>query len=603
MRPSPSPLSPAANERTGWLFAVAAVAVACGIWALEPRIPFQTDDDSVMAMIAGGFGLVDAPDPHLVFTNAALGRALAAAAAAGAVNPYGTHLLATAAVGIGIWGLALGRLTGTSLARRGLASAVLAICGAVVVLWPQFTLVAGALAGGAAALGASLLAAPPDGRVGIWGYWVLTAAAAAYAALVREASVAGIVLAAAIPLALLVKRRWCADDRRAGRVTVRAAFIAASAALVSAAGAHAADARAYRAPEWAAFRQLDALRVPFTDYAYTDPGGGSPALQEVGWTKNDLRLMRSWYLLHAGEFTEAQASYVLARVAVWRGVPHALGTMRSALVPSLLQPRVAVVLFGSGLLALLLAQYGDRSGAVAVAASLALLVLAFWALAIAGRAFFLRIYFPPLAALLAAATVLLLSGRFGRSAGAVTPRVGRGAARALAVGGIGLATTGVVLIPRLATRAREASRELDAATLQARALMLARPGHLLVIAGGTFPLRALVRPRYVDPVLRRTPVLVLNTATFTPFTWRRLAQAGVRDLNVALLTDPRVHLVAPSTTASLMVTMYAEHLGRTVRACPSVRAGALTAYQFRAECATSEGARASASRGQSDRTQ
>jgi hypothetical protein len=518
----------------------ATLAVSAVLWAaffavMGPR--YATNDDPLMAMLAAGAGFVSSPDEHLVFTNAAVGLALAALyRRAGSVPWYALYLLAAQVLGVAAV-IHLAMRAGPSPARAGLLAAFLAVAAVPFANNLHFT-VAAVVAGQAGILllaGHLLGATPgPGGLAAAAGLLVL-------AALIRMEALL-LVLALGLPtLAVLAAR---AERRTIARA---AGALAASVALAGAAWAfdRVHDARD---PAWSAYRAFNASLRPFVDFGRADEYGPSAeALRAAGWSRNDHRLLLHWFHPDADVVNTETLRAVAARLSEPADSP---GTRLRQAAARLFANRTALPILLAWPFALAAAAGAGRARAALLAALAATLAVLAW-LAVF-RKTPPHLYLPALAWPLALAAALPVE----------PPARGRAAAHVVFVFTAVLAA--VAGLRALAFQVQE-SREGRAreAAYDSALAPLREPPDRVPVLWATFPYHVAdpLRPAPAWPAAR---FVALGWPQRTPAAEAALRAGGHADLWQALL-DPRVRLVAPVEAARWIEQYAARHRGLSLR--------------------------------------
>ncbi|HEX4299651.1 MAG TPA: hypothetical protein VH327_02165 [Gammaproteobacteria bacterium] len=354
-----------------YLVALAAVAAVLlfgdKFWA--------TNDDGHMAMIAHGYGMTDTPSPGIAYSNVIWGWMVMHLGVAGI---QGYSVGAYAAMVLSCLMLCLALYRSTAPAWAGAALIVMMFAPALMNM--QFTITAGYLA--VAGIALLLTARREDGP---W-LWPAVAVLLLLSALIRLDECAFVVLLA-VPFCAV---RWQGETDR----QLRRRAAAALAITLLAIGASSVANRAYYSGErWDTFREMNALRRPFSDYDLTQYySANREQLAGSGVSVNDLRVIDQRAFLDTGFFTPARLQPLIDKVTADQRVDFNLHRWPEALRP-----------FGqlstcAPLLLLLLAIIGGRGLRAPVLASLLFVGVAlfFW---VWGRPGIVHIYMPAEAAL------------------------------------------------------------------------------------------------------------------------------------------------------------------------------------------------------------
>lgn len=516
---------------------VASIAViGCVATILSPA--FETNDDVVMLLTASGRLFTSAPDEHLLFINVAVGATLRwLYERAPSVPWYSLFLYVSLAFASALSLAACLRWRPRALVS-GLTWALVLSTLAAFALALTFTAVAVWLAG------ASLL-------------WVVSVArgSADRFMLMRNASlgIGGILLAGLIRpegagMGLLVAAPlllWVLATAGVRRAIVAGGIAAIGAFAVL--GSIAANTAYYESSaDWEEFYDLNWAKTIFIDTGLVRPSEATTeAIRSVGWSDTDLRMAQEWFFLHDEIFSlekmnaviDGAVSRDLSRVAT--GLDR-LGR-RDGLRQVAIGLAVVLVMVAPSRVWLWLAGMGGWYVAVA-------LVTAFAFRALPGRVD------------VACLAIVVCSGLLLASAS----KLGRSSWSAVVVSGL------LFLPPALAgvkTAVNDSSRHAsDVREFRDdwRGLASSRP-RLIVGWAGTFPFQLMVSPFDEGfENVTRAPVVSMSTLTRTPFTRTRLEEAGIADLHVALVEDPRVTLIAAESQVSLLLDFLSEHYGDAV---------------------------------------
>jgi hypothetical protein len=269
------------------LRSLVAAAAVLGVTVLALSPSYQQNDDPVMAMIVSGTGVALEPDPHLMFTHIAMGRALAFLYTVAFGMPwYGLYLLAAhllAQAGL-IHALTITRPPGEVL------PAYIGYWVAAGIYFPlrlQFTstglicVQAGVLLA-LVALTADSTPGSRRRRLGAASVLVVLGAAIRFDALLLGA-------VSAAPATIIALR-----PRRDMWRTALAFALAVAAVTMS---LEAYDRAVYQSdPGWRSFRELNVVRARMVDYqagAYSEATSSSYA--RLGWSENDAYLLANWF--------------------------------------------------------------------------------------------------------------------------------------------------------------------------------------------------------------------------------------------------------------------------------------------------------------------
>lgn len=511
--------------------AVVAVVLVCG------EKYWSTDDDSHMAMIAHGYGMTDVPSPGIVYSNVIWGW-LVMHLGIGSIQGYsvGAYAAMLAACVALCWAL----YRGAAPAWAGAALLVMMFAPALINM--QFTITAGDLA--VAGLALALSARREDGP---WP-WLATMLLLLWSSLVRLDECLFVLLLAA-PFGLA---RW---HRDADPLLRRRAVAALSAAALLMGACAAVDHAYYSGPGWQSFRQMNALRRPFSDYGLTEYYAKYRAqLGHSDVSINDLRLIDQRAFLDTDFFTPARLQPLIDGVTADQRVDFNLHRWPEALRP------LGVASASTVLLVLLFALVAGRRQRAAVAGALLLtaVMLCFW---LWGRPGIVHIYAPAEAAL-AAFALLGMDWRF----------------RAwLPLAGIALFAMGLALAWRVGNAAR---RESAHAAVHAQTACSLPDDQLLVVWGpAALRERHLYRPTSPHGEECRLQVYFINTLSLLPGTLDKLyGYTHGKPFIQALREGQAFHLLSDDSRIDMLKTYFKAHYGTELTAKPLALDGSDRAY-------------------------
>jgi hypothetical protein len=502
-------------------------------------VVYGSNDDPARAMIVSGTGFASTPDEHLLFSNVLLGRFLRALYVAWPGRPWYDHALA----GLGAFAHAVLAYAGIRAVPDRSALVLYAVyLGTSLALATtlQFTMTAFAAAQAGLLLALSLVERPAAGKARSV-LVILAVGLAVAGALVRPDA---FWLAAGLTLAPAVVLCW---RRERGRLAPFATV--ASTALVLVLAAQSYDRRYYaREPAWDEYREFHGLVHELQDLRRVDEAEDQvgAAMRLAGWSRNDLRLLLSWFYPDEAVFDRDTLRTFLGRLPPvpqrWaRGADALARVWRGGLL------LIALALTGVVVLSWPSPRYLVALVAAIAAALGALVFLAVWR-KLPSHVWMMVVPWP------VACALALRPAAF--PARASTVRVAAAAALAAAVL-FGSASKEL----RRSAEARQATAQLLASLPQ-----VPRPGGeaLLVTWGPTFPLDAAptFRADWTPPGLR---LFSLGWPHRTPAARATLARLGIRNLTHALAWDPRVWLAAPPEVAPMLDRFVRRHASTRVR--------------------------------------
>lgn len=366
-------------------YALGIIILAACVFSSRPF--WQTNDDVSMAMVSSGTGIAAWPSPRLVMTNIVWGYLVGWLPSIGGIQPYTAMTYLALILSYFVMLYALVR----SQAKPLLGAAVLLIVFVPILIYPQFTVVAGYLAGA----GILLLCIPPEKQsipsICLAGILVVLSG------LVRadETALVAVVMA---PIGLgywyaaagsLVRRRWLIVLAVSGAVFL---------------GLQLLDYYTFSPGQWALFGDTYALRTEFTDFNLAGYYEMHPQiLKGSGYTGNDMQLFRDWFYADPRVFSADKLSPIVHRAPLVLRLIANLHEFPAALAP-FLNPQVLAlcVVIILGLLCFGREKYFEL-GVLALLGCMVLLLLL-------GRPGITRIYVPALAALALAAIMRPMQG-------------------------------------------------------------------------------------------------------------------------------------------------------------------------------------------------
>ncbi len=283
---------------------------------------FKTNDDVGLSMICSGCGYSDTPDPHLMFTNILLGRALAGLYT---IFPnvawYGHYLLIANIVGLTAAVTALLRKRATAVSISLVLIFFLAV-GLNNLVLLQFTTAACMVSLGGVAMILSWL----DDDIPLSPRGLARPAIAILLLIIGSLIRFESSLLIAILAALVFAVKYLLGDNfslfRQARSFIASAgviFMAVCAALAL----HLYNGWEYRqAPGWEDFYSANVLKCDFVDYGYgrsCSDEKKKEAQRAANWTDNDLLLAQNLFCLDTDRFSEKR---MLAATQVLRGTNY-----------------------------------------------------------------------------------------------------------------------------------------------------------------------------------------------------------------------------------------------------------------------------------------
>jgi len=535
-----APVRRLAGDARSLPYVCAFIALAAVFYANQAF--WLTNDDVSMSLIADGGGIAGGSSPRLVLTNIAWGYLIHAFPNLGGIRSYTwvTYLTLLLSWFGFVWGFL------RSEVDHRLAAALLVLVYAPVIVYPQFTLLAGYLA----ALGLLLACAAIAGRS-------LTMAWAAGLAVV----VSGLVRADETALVLLVAAPLCISPARAAWASdLRPRWLAVAGVTAAAFLAfQLLDYFSFSSGEWAAYAQDYALRTGFTDFKFSIYFREHPALLKgSGFSVNDMRLISDWFYLDTQVFSPGKLERLLASLP-WQGRIHA----SAASVSELWQPfndTLIAILAG---LVLAMAVFHRRPGHFLAALVLfGLVMVLLWC---AGRPAISRIYVPVFVTLVLVGAIQLREDwRLGQD----------------------MLMVGAVVITLLfCWRLTFLNRHLQRRSEQVQAATCSLPsGSLLVIWGGDYPLSAEYPP--FRPMGAGCPLDYYSFGEFSlaPHALEHLHQhTGGKDFVPAVLSGQAFDFIADANELRELQAYFRQHYSTRLVVTPGPATDFFKLYRVAAE--------------------
>lgn len=367
----------------------AAVLVVVLVIVLFGHKYWDANDDIHMAMVAGGYGFAAQPSPGIVYSNVIWGWLAMRLGAPFGIQGYMimTYAAMLASAAVVAWALFRKQVPGI------LAATVLLAMFVHALLEPQFSVTAGYAAVAGLALACTL-----DSRR----EWTVALAACLLllvGALIRlEECLFVCVVAAPFLVWQLYRSFGTPVFRPLAAALLAAAALAGAAKLV--------DNAYYAGPEWQQFREMNALRRPFTDYGLHAYFERRPELlAPAGMSTNDMAILGDWFFLDSKVYNAQSLGKLLQDVPLRERLRYNLQRLGASTVP--FSRSLVYLLALTALLAMVLA----RQWWVAIAAVLCL-AGCMAAMLLLGRPGVPRIFPGPVAAI--AVLALLDHGRSKR---------------------------------------------------------------------------------------------------------------------------------------------------------------------------------------------
>jgi hypothetical protein len=508
----------AEGRRAGALWLLTSFAVTAALFAavLVAFVPFwETNDDVAMSMVAHGYGSANAPSASLLFQNVLIGYLLQVLPRIDGVLAYSWLMLVF--IFSSCWALLY--YVGRSGGAFWLAIAALALVVTQIVPEPQFTKTAGV----AAAAGLLVWISHVETRS--WSALVVGSLLFMIGFLVRTEEALFVALVA-IPL-----MPW-------HRLRIGWPEIATAAGLLCfAAFAEAIDYLHYQGPEWAAFKAMQPLRAALTDYNYSQYLFKQPErMQALGFSKNDIRLIESWFFFDPAMADPERLRQLLAGWFDWTRMfknVFLIGESFRVLLSSTFTPLIIA--------AAVLSLFSRRCSAIAGSWLVFLLVIVIFTMA--GRPAIVRTYFAIPVLLMFASLGWGLRDGISKPMYRMIPWL------------VMIAALGMTLSARLAQ-----NRDLIERSRIVRADMAAlKRGEQYVVWGASLPFEV------GQPVLARDipetdfKQYGLGWETLAPYSMAQFSGTPWRDLVDRIARDKDIPFIASEADIRLMAVYCREH--------------------------------------------
>ena len=534
-----------------WALVLSAAIAAVFVLTLSPG--YDTNDD--VGMQSAVDGTMGEHSPHLVFSNVLIGLLLSTLYHAVGWFPwYGLYLYAAHfAALLAVVYVVLANRRGHFQVR------LLALVGVLAVfhlsMWMQLQFTSTAMLFGASGVMLYLAVAPREPAR--WGTIAVGGAMVGLSSWIRWHSGWAVVLLS-VPVLILTLRRlpWR-----------RLALFTGTAAAILLAGSVAQAAYYSGQPGWQAYFDLNAARdhiqqSPFLEEL--DPA----VLAEVGWSRNDLAIFDGWFFADERVHEAADVEVIADALPTAFRPAHALGVLAAQAGGWLGATRLAVVV---ALAALAWVEGGRRAGALVLATSAAVLVIAFGlagAYRLPDRVWVGLLAFPPL-------LFLSLPGASTPDGSLPRGRAGRWHGAAVIVSVIALVVG--------AANALALDRQHHAADADLReafsGFAAVDPDGIFVVWGGQVQMGAQSLSPWRQGGLGGPPMIFLGWPTRSPTYEAQLTRLGIEDLYAAVAARPDVYLPMRFEARAAMYLRYlAEHYGFSGLLRPAARVGAYTVY-------------------------
>lgn len=291
--------------------AAGVVILLFGFTLLLMTPTYDTNDDPVMALVASGYGTVEGPDEHLLYSNVLLGFILKQLYTIAPLVPwYGSYLLLSQFVAHWLLLYAILLLKRNRFTVFSYLFFYLAV-GVYFISHLQFTTTAFMV--GLAGLTLVIVSLFQDqrGKHLPWLKWE-GAACLIYASLIRYPSLQMLCLAS-LPLVVVIG--W----KLARSVELKPYLLPAFLAVCGVLGAQYYDRQYYQQDavwrDFLPYHSVTALLINYTQIPYFEPT--KPIFDEVGWSNTDYGMLREWVYLD-------QDTYSLERLQQFKQKTDAL---------------------------------------------------------------------------------------------------------------------------------------------------------------------------------------------------------------------------------------------------------------------------------------
>jgi len=235
----------------------------------------MTNDDAAMSMRAHGYGSFDYGSPYLIFSSVLWGYIVRLIPTVYGVLGYSIAMYSVLCLSAALTAFFLVRLG----VNRGRSAIITFSAYFIAFTLPQFSITSGLLA----ATGFLALQSYKERR---YTYYLIAFVLLCFLSFIIRWNQFLFICIIAFPLIF-------SPSLTRDRIFLGFAFILASSLYLS----YTVEKHAYDRPEWREFRDFNDARVPFSDYGMSDRLSGTAAARRLGYSDNDLALLKQWFFV------------------------------------------------------------------------------------------------------------------------------------------------------------------------------------------------------------------------------------------------------------------------------------------------------------------
>ncbi len=486
------------------LVATGFVVLLCSLF--EPK--WQTNDDIAMSMVAHGYGIAKYASSELFFSNVIWGHLVRAIPSIGGVLGYSAATLVVLT--------SVGAMLVFSILRGHGWIAGLSVMTMVLtrpLLFPQFTINAGLL------VVAALLCLSRYEHHRSWVLIIIGCVFAYLGFLIRPRE---FLLILAIGLPLIPWRALLSSKPACFMVLILIGVMALSTVI---------DQKTYQTQQWKAFKALNSVRTPITDYGADQQLKQRPdLLAQHGYSTNDIDLLRRWFFLDSELADPGRLKAMLSQL---KELPKAGWTFDKGWkgVEALWHPKLLVLTLAAVLLVVLRPK-------LSVVLSFGLCVAAAFAIGLSGRT--VQRVFIPMASLLVVAPMLTTPLRSWHRW----------------VGNVVLVVAAVINTNQVISE----SELLRHHAVEVRQALTAFPTDPVVIWGSGFPFEDVYSVLNREQSFQSLQLLPMGVFTLAPFAVNSLDKSLAISAIEGLVSEGGASFVATQTAFNLLANYCSEHL-------------------------------------------
>ncbi len=509
---------------------------------------YQTNDDAAMNMYAAGKGLGHPPSQFLLFQHFLIGLVLKFLYRDLPGIPwYGALMYTYLFLSSVIIGYVISRLS----PRLSTVISWVVLFGLFylqVIVSLQFTICSGYLAIAGVLLLYSTLHKPyASGKINLC-ILIIASGLLILAGLIRFYSLL-LVLLSMIPLyAYLLVTRFA--------ITLRRLLPILCCAVLTSVLLNRAQLAYYeRSPGWEQFYRYNHVRAEFIDrHKIVWDESTQPLFQQIGWSRNDLEMLKSWFYLDPNVYSFQNLSFISKRTSLLPKAKVAWDKLFANLKYSLTSYTGMATL----LLCALLLIWGARITRGFAVLALLWYVTLFAGVTLVERHLPLRVWLVMLCGLFVTELVLWCHIREEPAGQSPAPnqRIGKAILSFFVYALYAACFCGEVHATNKLSNACRRYQKIFRADLTR---LRPRPNQLFVTWGGDFPYQTLQLPTHAGPVAPKMQFLGLGVGNQEPFVQNRLRSLGINDLYQSFYIRDNIFLICQEDKKALLVQYIQEH--------------------------------------------